>query len=215
MIAIAIVIAILVLLALLRLGVSVEYSEDGLTVILRAGPLRLRAYPRFEKPEKARKKAARRAKKVKKEKKKPEKKRPGGLEGFLEILRVAKTMLGRLRRRLLIKHLTIHFTAASEDPSKTALMFGGANAVIGAIMPALEHNFRIRRRDLRTSADFNASAPGIYVYAAISLAVWEAAYIAAALLPLLVGAKTDRQTDNKGKSDKPEKRDRKDVQSNG
>ena len=188
MIVLAIVIAAVVLFALLRFGVCVEYCEDGFIVTALVGPLSIRAYPRKEKPKRAERKAARKARKEKKPRRKKEKKRaekkPGGLQGFLDIVSVAKTALNRLRRKLLIKRLTVHFVAASADPSKTAMIFGGANAAFSLVVPLLENCFRIRRRDLRTAADFDAIKPGIYVNAAVSIAVWETVYVAFAILPL-------------------------------
>jgi len=221
MIAFAVVFGILTMLALLRFGVSVEYGADGLTVAASAGLLRLLLFPRKEKPGEAERKAGRRARKAakkaektarkkarkrgKKEAKKgarrkagkgTEEEKPGALETVLEQLPAIKATLGRLRRRLLIKRLVIYYTAAGDDPSKAAVAFGTANVAIGVIVPALESCFRIRRRDFRVVADFTAMKQGIYINAAISLAVWEAVYVFLAILPALMGAKkttTDRK----------------------
>ena len=203
MITLAIILAVIIIIALLRFGVRVEYSRDGITAFASAGPVTLKVFPRKPKPaktdgDKAKKKALKKAKKkarkkarkeekaLKRKNRKPtEEKKAGGLEYFFVILSSAKTTLGRLRRRLLIKKLTIRFVAGNEDAFKTAMAFGAADAAIGAITPVLENNFRIKRRDLSVSADFTSEKPVIYVNAAISLAVWEALYIAVALLPLL------------------------------
>ena len=182
MIASAVVLAVIVFLALLRFGISVEYGADGVFVTARAGPIPIRIFPRKAKLEKAKKK---KIKKAKKKKIVHEQKKPGGLKGFLDILSTVKNTLGRLRRRLLIRDLTIRFTAANNDPSKTAMTYGAANAAFGVILPALEKVFRIKRRDLRAYANFYDAAPSIYVKASVSLAVWEAVYIALALLPLI------------------------------
>lgn len=201
MIALAIILAVLILIALLRFGVKAEYSEEGVSVSATAGPFSLKVYPRAVKGDKAKRKAQRKAeKKARKEEKKARKgqkvpkktedeehvrKKAGGLDYFLLIVSSAKTALGRLRRRLLIKKLTIHFIAGNEDASKAAMMFGGANAAVGAVTPLLENSFRVKRRDLRTSVDFNAVKPAVYAGATVSLAVWEAFYVAFALLPIL------------------------------
>jgi len=212
MTALAVTFGILILLALLRFGVSVEYCADGFTVAAKAGPLRLRLFPRKERAGDSEKKAARKArraekraaKKARKEAKRKTKKRKkikDGAEGklekrklgtpgtILELLPLIKKALGRLRRKLLIKRLTIRYTAAFDDPSKTAQLYGAANAAIGVIVPVLENSFRIRRRDFRAAADFSDTHQSIYINAAISLAVWEAVYIIIALLPAIVGTK--------------------------
>lgn len=191
MLASAIILAVVILIALLRFGASVEYSESGFSVKALAGPLEIRIFPRKEKPGKKAGKSGRKPKKPKEQKvrkpkeNKTEEKKPGGLQYFLEILSAAKNALSRLRRKLLIKRLTIYIIAANEDPSKTAITFGGINAAYGVISSFLENHFRIKRRDFRASADFTAVKPKIYVNAAISLALWEAIYIALALLPII------------------------------
>jgi len=202
MIVLAVILAVLTLIALLRFGASVEYSASGLAVTVLAGPLSLQVLPKTGKPvsekkkarqearkeEKAKRKAEKKAKRKaeKKAREKPGEKKPGALDAALELLPAIKTMLGRLRRRLLIKKLIIHYTAANEDPYKAALTFGAANAVIGTIVPFLENNFRIKKREFRAFANFCDAQQSIYVNAAVSLAIWEAAYMAFALLPAAV-----------------------------
>ena len=187
MTALIIIIVIILLLALLRFGVTVEYSADGVSLTARVGPLPIRIFPRKEKPGKAAKvKKEKKAKKKKKKEEKPKEKKPGKLQTFLDLLAAVKKTLGRLRRRLLIKNLTVHLTTGGEDPSKTAMIFGAASAAFGAFTPMLENTFRIRRRDFRASADFDAAEACIYVKAAISLAVWEAVYIFLAILPAIL-----------------------------
>jgi len=178
MLAVSIVFAFLVFLALLRFGVIVKYDVDGLSVFARLGMLSFKILPQDKKT----------VKPVKPKKKPKKEKKPGGLKAFLDMLPGIKRALGRLKRRLLIKNLTIHFTAAGDDPAKTAMSFGAANAVFGAIVPILENSFRIKNRDFRAAADFDSTQPGIYVSAAVSLAVWEAVYIVFALLPALIGS---------------------------
>ncbi|MDR0489892.1 MAG: DUF2953 domain-containing protein [Oscillospiraceae bacterium] len=194
MIVLGVIVFILLFIALLRFGVTVEYGDGGFIVKARVGILSLRIFPRKISPKRAEKKAGKKAKrkaerKEKKAKKKREKKSgeksPGGLEVFNAALPAAKTLLGRLRRRILIKRLVFWYTSAGSDPVKTAMSFGAANAAFCAITPLIENNFRVRRRDLRVTADFDAAEPGIYLNAAISLAVWEAFYIFFAMLPVL------------------------------
>jgi len=192
MVTFAIVIIIITLIALLRFGVSAEYSEDGFTLTARAGPASLRLMPREADPVKEKKKELRRAEKKRKraEKEKqrgePIKKKGGALRAFIDMVPVVNNTLSRVRRRLLIKKLTIHYTAAGDDPFNTAMSYGAANAVFSAITPVLENSFRIKRRDFSAYADFQADQQTIYVNAAFSLAVWEAAYIAAALFPIII-----------------------------
>ena len=197
MITLAIILAAIVLLSLLRVGVKLVYDADGFTASARFGPFSRKVFPQKISTEKAKAKAekkkkqkeakkARKAKKAKKEvEPKAEKEKPGSFKMFKSMLPIGMKALGRLRRRLLIKTLTVNLVAANEDPSKTAMMFGAANAAFGTFMPLLERAFRIRRRDLRTSADFNSHEMQIYLKAVLSLSIWEVFYIAVALLPMI------------------------------
>ena len=185
MIVLAIVLAVFILLALMRLGLYVEYSGDGTSVLLMVGPMPVRIFPKKEKRERREiRKIRKKEKKAKKKAEEQKTKKPGGLKGFLDKLPIIIKGLGRFRRRLLIKKLTLRFISAGSDPSKAALMFGASNAAFGAILPIFENAFRIKRRDYGFSTDFEADVPSIYVNAAISLAVWEAVYVILAILPL-------------------------------
>jgi hypothetical protein len=46
----------------------------------------------------------------------------------------------------------------------------------------LENHFRIKKRDFRASVSFDKTEPYIYARARLSLAVWEAVYVAWALV---------------------------------
>lgn len=177
-----IVVGIFILIALLRFGVAAEYSGDGVTVVARAGPVKIQVLPpKKKKPKKVKKD---KPKKVKKpvEEVPEEVKRPGKLKDFLKLLPAVKTALGRLRRRMLIKRLTIHYTSAGDDPSNTAMVYGAANAAFSVVVPMLEKAFRIRRRDVRAFVDFTVEEPFIYLKIDISIAVWELIYISWAII---------------------------------
>lgn len=164
---------ILFLLSRIRLGVQARYSEDGLRLRLIAGPLRIVLYPQKpKKPGEKRKKAPRKAKKngQKSRENQPEPK-GGGLQLFLEMLPVVGQAAGALRRRLRIDELTVHLTWASDDPAKTALGFGKANAAMGMIWPMFDHNFYVKEHDLGVAADFAQKKPTVYCCAALTMTI--------------------------------------------
>ena len=202
MIIVAIVIAVFILLALIRLGLYVEYDGDGTSVLLMVGPLPLQIYPKKEKRERQEiRKARKKEKKALKKAEEQKTKKPGGLKGFLDKLPIIIKGLGRFRRKLLVKKLTVRFVSADADPSKAALVFGASNAAFGAILPVFENAFRIKRREYDFSADFEAVQPSIYVKAAISLAVWEAVYVMLAILPLFnIGKSAGKDGNKDGKA---------------
>ena len=213
MLALIITLAVLILIALLRFGVIVVYDEDGFHLWVKAGFLKFEILD--DKKKTARKKIKKRVKKRFKDVKSIIDFRPGSLSVFMDMLKAGKNTLRRLRRRLLIKQLTLYYTSAGENPANTALQFGAANAVLGAIVPTLKENFRIKKMDLRTWFDFNSQEQKIYAKINISLAVWEAFYIISATFPAII-AMFKNTPPNKSKSDRESiKANRKDGQEDG
>lgn len=177
MIAVAAVLAVLILICFLRIGVVAMYSEDGFILDAYIGPVTLKIFP----SDKAKKKD-KKSKKTKKEKTPEDAVKPGRLESLRSQLPSIKIALSRLKRKLLINELIIYFMAAGTDPAATALHFGAASAGYGMILPILENNFNIKKRDLRASINFEVSEPYIYIKARLSLAVWEVIYVTFGLL---------------------------------
>lgn len=170
--------AALVLLSLVRVGGTVEYSRSGVLVRLRAGPLRIRVYPPRPKKADGQEKPKRVKKKPKPEEEQPEPK-PGGQLGPLKaILPLVADAAGQLRRKVRVDRLLLDVTAAASDPAAAALAFGGVNAAIGMIWPLLENNFNIGDRRIRTRVDFNLTEPEIYLYGSFSLRLGQAAALA-------------------------------------
>jgi len=205
MLALAIIISVILIIALLRFGVIIEYSDAGFKLRAKAG------FIKFELLSDDKEKKSK-----KKKKEKPKKERnlkemmPGSLSQFMSMLKTVQNTLGRLKRRLLIKQLTLHYTSAGEDPSATALKFGAANAVFGVIVPQLKNNFRIKHLDLRTWFDFNSTEQKIYAKIILSIAVWEIFYILIALLPLFTSkfkSKTHKSGDKINQDDRKERED--------
>lgn len=172
MIAAAIVLVLLLLICFLRTGATAEYTDAGFALDVYLGPIRFSLLPYRKKKERGKTKKP-------KEKKVQEKKMIAGRLSILrkELPSINKT-IEKLRRKLVIKELTIHYIAAGADPAEVAIYFGAASIGYGIILPLIENNFKIKERDLRASVDFQAMEPFIYVRAKLSLAVWELIYVA-------------------------------------
>ncbi|NLT14173.1 MAG: DUF2953 domain-containing protein [Clostridiales bacterium] len=167
MIIAAAILAFLILICFLRVRLLAQYDEDGFILSAYVGPFRKRILPDDKKKQR----------KEKKEKARESVIKAGRLESLKAQLPSLKQALSRLKRKLLIKELSIHYMAAGADPAATAMYFGAASAGYGMILPLIENNFNIKNRDLRTSVSFEAAEPYIYVKAILSLAVWEAVYV--------------------------------------
>ena len=152
---------ILFLLAILPLGASVIYDEDGPRVRIVAGPVKIQVFPmkkkaKKEKPKKeAKKKPAKAEKPAKKPAPKP--KSGGSWTDFLPLVRIALDLLNDLRRKLRVNELKLHLTMAGDDPCDLAVNYGRMNASLAALLTQLERFLVIQKRDVHIDCDFAAS----------------------------------------------------------
>lgn len=168
-IVIACVLGLLLLIALVRVGVKVEYAQEGFFLWVKLGPVRICLLPAAEK-ESGKKKKRQRKRKGHKWAEEDGKPRAGGsVPLFREMLHLAVDVLGQFKRKLSVDRLWLDFTSAARDPASAAMNFGYANAALGMIWPLLENNFHIRDRQIRTGVDFQRTEPVIYLRAELSL----------------------------------------------
>ena len=171
-----ITLGILFLLAVLPLGVSVNYDSDGPLVKVIAGPLRLTVFPLPKKQKKEKKKEPKKPdpeeekrkaeeaalpkppqppKPVKE--KKPKEKKGGSLLDFIPFVKLVFDFLGDFRRKLRLNNLELKLVLASSDPCDLAVNYGKTWAAIGNLMPTLERWFVIKKRNVEVECDFTAS----------------------------------------------------------
>lgn len=187
MIAFTIVLIVLGILLLQTVGVDAEYSDSGVRASGKIGPFKIR----FDKAFGGKKQEAKTDEKPAAEK--PEKKL--SLNRLLEhkvlvmdFLRAALHTLRRLRRRLCIDFIGIHYTAASRDPYYTAIEFGAANALMAAVTAAVYSGFKVRDSDFKTWLDYSISSPVLYVHVTMSLSMWELFYVGGGLVVELLNS---------------------------
>ena len=161
-----IVLAILILLAILPLGASVLYDEDGPRVRVVAGPVKIQVFPMKKKPKKDKKAKAPKESKPKKPRKAPAEgeqkpfpkpKTGGSWTDFLPLVQVALDLLNDLRRKLRVNELKLHLTMAGDDPCDLAINYGRMNASLAALIAQLERFLVIKKRDVHIDCDFAAS----------------------------------------------------------
>ena len=165
---------ILFLLAVLPLGVSVNYDSEGPLIKIIAGPLRIKVFPLPKKQKKEKKKkqtdpeAAKKAAEEaalpkppqppkKPKEKKPKEKKGGSLLDFIPFVKLGLNFLGDFRRKLRLNHLELKLIMASSDPCDLAVNYGKTWAAVGNLMPALERWFVIKKRNVEVECDFTAS----------------------------------------------------------
>ncbi len=208
-------------IAMLRVGARATLEDGVFGLRVLAGPVKLTLLPKAEKEEKAEpeeeekepKKKPKKRKKAKKKKEKAEAEAPAGekkekkklpikidLELISTVLSALGELLGRLRRKISIDKLTVHYTVAAEDPASAAMTFGYASAGLNALMPAVENIFKVKDRDVGVAVTFDESEADITLDAQLTLAVWEIFYIVFAVWPVVKNIV--RQFLNKRKVDK-------------
>ena len=159
-----IALAVLTMLAILPLGASVLYDEDGARVRVVAGPVRIQVFPlkKKAKKDKPQKKKSKKKEKKKKTSEKsppaaPKEKSGGSWTDFLPLVRVALDLLNDLRRKLRVDRFDLHLTMAADDPCDLAVNYGRMNASLATLMAQLERFLVIKKRDVHINCDFTAS----------------------------------------------------------
>ena len=154
-----VIFAVLVLIGCIPVGVDARYGADGIFLAAKIGPFRLQLLP--QKPKKKKKKPAKQPPAVKPAEKKPAEKKQnpllsGGVDWLLQLLGLAFDTLGDLRRKLRVNALMLHVTVpGGDDPAKAAMNYGRAWAAIGALTPAVERLFVIKKRDIQPELNYN------------------------------------------------------------
>ena len=159
----------IILFLMIRLSVMVQYGERGLLLRAWFGPLGVTIYPRVKKKPK-------KEKEEKKEKKEEEEVKAVPKGGSVAMLRAGLSMVGpmleRVKRRLVIRELCLHYTAATDDAAMTAFAYGGAHAAVSAILPRLRYHFRVKKEDIRISVNFESQEDEIFVRLKLSISIW-------------------------------------------
>lgn len=160
MIVLAAVLLAIFLLALVPAGVRVHYDEEGLTAWIAVGAVRFRVYPlRSKEPGRSRTSRGR-PRATKKKQKKPRESRPeqsgkpGSLAAFKPYLKLGCELFGKFRRKLRVRELTAYVWFGGKDAAATAVAYGRAWAVLGALTATLENLFVIEKRDICAKLDY-------------------------------------------------------------
>ena len=99
---------------------------------------------------------------------------PGGFDGLLRLANLALSTLGDLRRKLRVEELTLHVTFAGDDPADAALHYGQAWAAVGALMPALDRLFVIKKRDICPILDYNREQMSVDAHLILTITIGRA-----------------------------------------
>ena len=152
-----IALGVLALIAIMPIGVSALYDEDGPRASVIAGPIRLAVYPIKKKEKKEKPKKPKKQTTTKTTGNKQEKKKKGGsIHDFLPIVDLILDFISAFGRKLRVNQLQMKLILAGSDPCDLAVNYGRGWAVLGNLMPLLEKVFVIQKRDLEVECDFLA-----------------------------------------------------------
>lgn len=153
---------LLLLLNLLRVGVSAGYEAQALSVSARVGTLTIPVWPRppasetkkpkKEKPPKAPKEGA---------EEQPKEKNPLDLDTIFALAKLGLKAAGSFRRKLRVELFRLVFIAGADDPYNTAMQYAYVNAALGSLRPLAERALQIKKRDVQVGTDFTADKPQI------------------------------------------------------
>lgn len=140
---------------LMPVGIDAGY-DGAVSLRLRVGPIRKTVFPNQKSTGEADGKTKKKPPTRKKEKKQPDK------HFLLSLVRPGLRALNRVRRKLRIDLLRLHFTAAAGDPYDTIRQYRAANLAVYATVPVVERTVCVRQRDIETGFTFEADKPTIF-----------------------------------------------------
>lgn len=171
----AVIVLILLLIGQIRVGGRAEFNSSGFFLWVRLGKFWIKILPvkprEKETPKPRKPRAKKETKKPKKEKSPaplPEK-IGGALEYAKALLPVGLEAAKGMWRGLRVDTLELELTAGGSDPADTAMLYGQANAALGALWVPLTKAFHVKDGSARVKLDFDA--PGITVYGTAALSI--------------------------------------------
>lgn len=154
-----ITLGVLILIAIVPIGVSAFYDEEGPRAFVIIGPFRSLVFPSNKEKEKKKGREKKTKEKIESnasEQKKKKKKKGGSIHDFLPVVDVVLDFLAAFGRKIRVNHLEMKLVLGGSNPSDLAVNYGRGWAVLGNLVPLLERAFIIKKRDLEVECDFLA-----------------------------------------------------------
>ena len=173
------ILLVCLLIGQIRVGVRVLYDENGPAVFAWLGALRLKVFPLPKKEKKPKKKKTKKNKKET-EGKKPRKEKPpvplpervgGALAYARALLPVVLELAGKFLGGIRIDTLYLELTAGSPDPADAVMLYGQAQAALGALWYPLTGALDVKDGHAWAKVDFDAPGMRLYAEAALSLKI--------------------------------------------
>lgn len=161
------------LIGRIRIGAAVAYSEEGLSVSLKAGPKNLQVLPAQPKKKEQKPAKAKKEKKgsVEAESRKTQRSTRDTVSLTLKFLPLLGEAAGRFRRKIRVDRLKLYVIWGGEDPAAAAKGYGAGHAAMGILWPVVEQNFNVKEHDLRVDVDFERKKPELIADARVSITI--------------------------------------------
>ena len=179
----AVVVLVLLLIGQVRVGGRAEFNKDGFFLWVRLGRFHIKILPMAPKEKKPpRPKKPKKKKEPKKPKKEKEpvplpEKLGGALEYAQALLPVGLEAAKGLWNGLRVDKLELELTAGGSDPADAAMLYGQANAALGALWYPLTKAFHVKDGAARVKLDFDAPGTTVYGQASLSIKIGTAVWI--------------------------------------
>ena len=168
-----IALGVLTLIAIIPVGVSALYDEDGPCARIIIGPIHMQVFPSKgkEKKEKPQKSKQKNTAKTTGNKTKKKEKKGGSITDFLPLVDAILDFVACFGRKIRINNLELKLILGGGDPSDLAVNYGRGWAVLGNLFPLLERAFVIQKRDLEVECDFIADKTTIIARLDLSITI--------------------------------------------
>ena len=166
-----IALGVLALIAILPIGISAFYDEDGSRALIIVGPVRIPVFPAKKKEKKVKTKKSKKKTSPKTSSKKAKKKKGGSIHDFLPIIDLVLDFVASFGRKLRVNCLELKLILGGADPSDLAVNYGRGWAILGNLMPILEKAFVIQKRNLEVECDFLADKTTIVARLDLSITI--------------------------------------------
>ena len=159
MIALCIILGVILLISFTRIRVYISRSPEGAKAVLRIGLIRLKLYPRREKP------PGKQKEKSTKEKKKFRFK----MADIPSARKIAGKLFGKISRLVRFDLIALAVTSGGDDAAKIALNHGRMNVAAHTALPVAKKLFRIKK--VRISLDLDYTLPKTTYYGKLRVSV--------------------------------------------
>jgi hypothetical protein len=192
----AVIAVIIFLIMMIPIGADIGYENGQLSLSAKVCGVFLQLLPKSEEKKKEKKKKPGKEKEEKPEEPPAEEEKEKGgkkkkklnldftFDEIMDLLKKVFRGLGKLFR-IKVDRFLLHYTAAGDDPYKTALFFGKVNAALNTLAPICRKRFACRDTDVWTDISFTEEKMGLDFGLGFSIRIGQ---IFGALNTILFGA---------------------------